>query len=229
MTEIETLDSSQVELISHNCSDKMIVNAARVSTKGETILNEDDAFTDADAKLINWLAREQHMSPFEHNSITFFVRCPIFVAREFLRHRTASYNEESGRYRKLRGTFYMPNAGRPWVQEGKPGEYTFKAGSEEQYQSILHNFNQVYQVAFSAYERMIEEGIARELARSVLPVGIYTSFYVTMNFRNLMHFLDLRTAENAQFEIRDVADQMRNLVMGVAPFAFAAFHQDYTS
>jgi thymidylate synthase (FAD) len=229
MTELEFLDTSTVALISHCMSDKLIVNAARVSTQGELVLEMDDAFTDADAKLINYLAREEHLSPFEHNSITFYVHTPLFVIQEMLRHRSASFNQESGRYRKLKPVFYIPNAGRPWVQEGKPGHYTFVAGSEDQFLSIQHNLKAVYTAAYGAYERLLEEGVAREVARTVLPSGLYSSLYVTMNFRNLMHFLQLRLPDNAQFEIREVAEQMRNLTMGIAPFAYAAMTQELNS
>ncbi len=214
-SEIEFVDKSTVSLVSHNVSDEMVLHAARVSTTGE--MGQGIEWNDRDNGLIRYLMNNQHMSPFEHGSVTFFVHTPIFVAREFMRHRTFSFNEESGRYRKLEPVFYVPNAARPLKQEGKPGHYTFLPGDEDQYKSVEYNQQYIYRTAYAAYERMIEEGTAREVARMVLPVGIMTSFYATANMRNVLNFLSLRMDETAQQEIRDVANQMHGIMQLLAP------------
>ncbi len=221
MIEIEFRDYSTVELVKTDIDDETVLHAARVSTKGE--MGQAFSWSERDYGLLNYLMKNQHMSPFEHGSATFYIHTPIFVAREFFRHRTWSFNEESGRYRELQPLFYVPNAGRPLVQDGKPGHYTFTAGTEEQYLSLVHNFQQVYNSATGAYKRLLDEGIAKEVARDVLPVGIYTSFYATAKLRNILDFLALRTAENALQEIQDVAGQIRSAMQLVAPRTLVAW------
>ena len=131
---IQFREDMTVELVKASASDADVIWAARVSTAGEQSLESVDKSSERDAGLINYLARERHGSPFEHTSMTFFVSAPIFVFREFMRHRIASYNEESGRYRELRPVFYVPSKERNLVQIGKTGAYTFVPGREEQYQ-----------------------------------------------------------------------------------------------
>src|SRR5690606_27027543 len=121
------------------------------------------------------------------------VQAPIFVFREFMRHRIASYNEESGRYRELRPVFYVPGPERRLLQVGKPGAYTFEPGSPEQHALVDSEIKASCTQAYESYQRMLDAGIAREVARAVLPVTIYSSMYVTMNARALMNFLSLRT------------------------------------
>ncbi|MDX6274910.1 MAG: thymidylate synthase [Frankiales bacterium] len=169
-------------------------------------------------------------SPFEHNSMTFYVQAPIFVFREFMRHRIASYNEESGRYRELRPVFYVPSAERKLIQEGKPGAYRFVDGTPEQSALVEAETKRVCTEAYAAYQRMLEAGIAREVARIVLPVTIYSSMYVTMNARSLMNFLSLRTKrEDSTFpsfpqrEIEMVAEKMEAFWRGLMPLTAQAF------
>ena len=169
-------------------------------------------------------------SPFEHNSMTFYVHAPIFVFREHMRHRIASYNEESGRYRELRPVFYVPGADRKLVQEGKPGHYTFVAGSAEQHGLVDAETRKVCTEAYAAYRRMLAAGIAREVARIVLPLTIYSSMYVTFNARSLMNFLSLRTRRDdaafpsfPQREIEMVAEQMEAHWARLMPLTHAAF------
>jgi thymidylate synthase (FAD) len=169
-------------------------------------------------------------SPFEHNSMTFFVEAPIFVFREFMRHRVASYNEESGRYRELRPVFYVPGAARKLVQEGKPGQYTFVDGSPEQHKLVTEATQEVCRRAYGAYLEMLGAGIAREVARIVLPLTIYSSMYVTMNARALMNFLSLRTNRPGssfpsypQREIEMVAERMEEAWAQLMPLTHAAF------
>ncbi|MFF5371368.1 FAD-dependent thymidylate synthase [Streptomyces sp. NPDC013187] len=205
----------------------MVAKAARVSTIGKQSA-ADDLPT---AGLINFLIRDRHGSPFEHNSFTFLIEAPIFVAREHMRHRAGwSYNEESGRYKELEGSFYVPAVDRPLVQVGKPGAYQFRPGDTAQVSSVQGNFWKLYYSAFQRYRGMLKQGIAREVARMVLPVGTFTSYYATCNARSLMHFLSLRTiSEDAQFpsfpqrEIEMVAEQMEREFKESMPRTHAAF------
>ncbi|WJN63229.1 ThyX-like thymidylate synthase [Streptomyces phage phiScoe45] len=184
--------------------------------------------------LINYLMRDRHGSPFEHGSFTFVIEAPIFVAREFFRHRAGwSYNEESGRYRELRPVFYVPGPGRNLQQVGKPGAYTFEPGTPAQYSSVTASSKDAYQVAWNAYQNQLQAGVAKEVARNVLPVGIFTSFWATCNPRSLMHFLSLRTnRQNAkvpsfpQREIEMVADEMELAFMDVMPHTHRAFEMN---
>lgn len=188
-------------LMDSMASDASVVRSARVSTLGET-----SKFYTADKGLIDYLMRNKHASPFEHNSFTWFVHAPIFVTREIIRHRIASYNEESGRYRELEPQFYLP-ANRPLRQIGKTGDYLFEDAVELQ-PLVDTAMTTAYNAAWQSYQTMLEAGVAKEVARMVLPVGIFSSIYVTMNARALMNFLSLRTADNAQYEIRVVAGYM---------------------
>jgi thymidylate synthase (FAD) len=215
------------KLINISANDAMVAKAARVSTIGKQSA-ADDLPTGG---LINFLMRDRHGSPFEHTSFTFLVEAPIFVAREHMRHRAGwSYNEESGRYKELEGIFYRPGATRNLVQKGKPGAYTFAPGEVEQELRVEHSFGVIYRAAFSHYKQMLADGIAREVARMVLPVGTFTSYYATCNARSLMHFLSLRTiSEDAQFpsfpqrEIEMVAEQMEREFKESMPHTHAAF------
>lgn len=133
--------------------------------------------------------RDRHGTPFEHSSMTFYVRAPIFVFREFMRHRTFSYNEESGRYRRLEPEFYVPGPARKLVQQGKPGAYEFTDGTPAQHKLVDEAVRKSCRAAYAAYLEMLDAGVAREVARTVLPVGIYSSMYATCNARALMNFL----------------------------------------
>ena len=184
------------------------------------------------AGLINYLARERHGSPFEHTSMTFFVSAPIFVFREFMRHRIASYNEESGRYRELRPVFYVPAPERKLIQIGKTGAYSFIDGTPEQYKITVEAMKESYVYSYERYQRMLEAGIAREVARAVLPVGLYSSMYVTMNARALMNFLSLRTSREGshfpsypQREIEMVAEKMEDIFAELMPLTHGAFEK----
>jgi len=169
-------------------------------------------------------------SPFEHNSMTFYVEAPILVFREFMRHRIASYNEESGRYRQMRPVFYVPGPERNLVQEGKPGAYTFVEGTKEQHDTTVQVTQESCRQAYAAYLAMLDAGVAREVARGVLPVATYSSMYVTMNARSLMNFLSLRTKHEGshfpsfpQREIEMVAEQMETEWARLMPLTHAAF------
>ena len=219
-----------VELVKATASDADVVWAARVSTKGESSLDDVTADPERSRGLINYLMRDRHGTPFEHNSMTFFVSAPIFVFREFMRHRMASYNEESGRYRELQPVFYVPGPQRRLVQQGKPGAYEFIEGTPEQYQVVVEQTQRSCEQAYAAYQSMLAAGVAREVARGVLPVATYSSMYVTMNARSLMNFLSLRTKRAdshfpsfPQREIEMVAEEMETEWARLMPLTHAAF------
>ena len=230
--DIEFRSDVTVELVKSAASDSDVIWAARVSTKGEASLDDVDADPHRSQGLINYLMRDRHGTPFEHTSLTYFVSAPIFVFREFMRHRIASYNEESGRYRELRPVFYVPGPERNLVQQGKPGAYEFVPGTPEQHEIVVEQTKRACREAYSAYQEMLAAGVAREVARGVLPVATYSSMYVTMNVRALMNFLSLRTKrEDSHFpsypqrEIEMVADLMEAEWAALMPLTHAAFEQ----
>lgn len=232
--EIEFRNDVTVELVRSSASDSDVLFAARVSTQGEQTLASAADGTEAtgrDRGLINYLMRDRHGSPFEHNSMTFYVQAPIFVFREFMRHRMASYNEESGRYRELRPVFYIPAPERNLLQVGKPGAYEFLPGSAEQVELVDRTTREASVAAFEAYQRMLEAGVAREVARIVLPLNIYSSMYVTVNARSLMNFLSLRTKREGthfpsfpQREIEMCAEKMEDAWSELMPLTYGAFN-----
>jgi len=218
-----------VELVKHSASDADVIWAARVSTKGDQSL-EDVGATEASAGLINYLMRDRHGSPFEHSNFTFFVQAPIFMWREHFRHRVASYNEESGRYKVLDPVFYVPGPERRLVQIGKAGAYEFVEGTAEQFDVVTEQTKHACEVAYDAYQKMLDAGVAREVARIVLPVTIYSSAYVTMNARAMMNFLSLRRkVEGSHFpsfpqrEIEMVAEKYEEEFARIMPLTHAAF------
>ena len=219
-----------VELVRSSARDADVLFAARVSTQGEQSLTQLDADPTRSQGLINYLMRDRHGSPFEHNSMTFYVQAPIFVFREFMRHRIASYNEESGRYRELRPVFYVPGPERRLCQTGKPGHYEFVPGTPEQHDLVVAETRRACAEAYATYQRMLQAGIAREVARIVLPLSIYSSMYVTMNARSLMNFLSLRTsrpdARHPSFPQREIemcAEKMEAEWARLMPLTHAAF------
>lgn len=226
---IKLNSSMAVELVKHSASDEDVAFAARVSTLGERSKDESSG-SEKLSGLINFLMRERHGSPFEHSYFTFYVKAPIFVWREHMRHRIASYNEESGRYRVLDPEFYVPDSDRKLVQVGKAGAYTFENGSEEQYELLAKQVTNSCAQAYERYELLLQSGIAREVARTVLPVNIYSSAYVTMNSRALMNFLSLRKASpDAKFpsypqrEIEMVAEKYEEIFSDLMPLTHKSF------
>lgn len=215
-----------VELVDHMGDDERVVRAARVSTG----YDEEAASWDKQDKLISYLMKNRHGSPFEKGVFEFRVECPIFVAREFQRHRIASYNETSGRYRQLDPVFWIPTPSRPLVQEGKPGAYIMKPGTMDQYNLAVISLKNAAFTAYENYVSMLSGGITREVARACLPVSIYTSFYVTMNARSLMNFLSLRIDDpdaaypsKPQYEIESVAILMEYYFQRRMPLTHRAF------
>lgn len=225
MTNIIYTSEVQADLIQHMGSDAMIANAARVST-GQ-VGEYDDA---KDAGLIRYLMRKKHGSPFEHNSMTFLVEAPIFVAREFMRHRAGfSYNEVSGRYSVLEPKFYVPAEGRPLVNVGSSANPKFEAGDNQQVYLTRKVLESAYEESWMDYRTLIQQGIGNEVARMVLPLGIMTSFYVTCNARSLMAFLALRTSDagvsNPQHEIELVAKKLEEQFAILFPKTYASFNE----
>ena len=230
--EIIFRDDMSVELVKSSASDADVIWAARVSTAGDKSLEDVGADPAKSEGLINYLARERHGSPFEHTSMTFFISAPIFVFREFMRHRIASYNEESGRYRELKPVFYIPSKERKLVQIGKAGAYTFVDGTSEQFDLTVAAIKETCNLAYANYQKMLDAGVAREVARAVLPVTLYSSMYVTMNARALMNFLSLRTAREGshfpsypQREIEMVAEKMEAHSAKLMPITYGAFQK----
>ncbi|MGD6750295.1 FAD-dependent thymidylate synthase [Streptomyces sp. BH105] len=221
-----------VDLVKHTVADTDVLFAARVSTGAATHVQEHGDLTAADQGLINYLMRERHGSPFEHNSMTFRIEAPIFVFREWMTHRIGwSYNEESGRYRTLQPDFYVPAADRKLLQVGKPGHYSFTHGSDAHFSRMASNMVEAYCETYAAYEDMLNAGIAREVARMVLPVGVFSSMYATCNARSLMNFLALRTYDeratfpsHPQREIEMAAEQMEAHWARLMPVTHAAFN-----
>jgi thymidylate synthase (FAD) len=215
---IPVLDHGFVRLDAHMASDLAVVNGARVSfARHQTEMEE------ADEKLIAFLMRERHASPFEHSVFRFHVRSPIFVAREWMRHRWSSFNEFSLRYAQATDDFYVPAADDVRTQVGKPGAYSFEPVEPGVADQTREELLAIYEQAFAAYERLVELGVARELARCALPVGAYTEFYWTVNARSLMNFVSLRNAEMAQREIRRYAEAVERFFAGLMPVTHAAF------
>jgi thymidylate synthase (FAD) len=234
--EISFRSDVSVELVRSSASDSDVLFAARVSTQGEKTLEsaQDESLDTSRSKgLINYLMRDRHGSPFEHNSMTFYVQAPIFVFREFMRHRMASYNEESGRYRELNPVFYVPGPDRNLVQVGKAGAYDFLPGTPEQTALVSSEVRAACTEAFASYQRMLDAGVAREVARIVLPLTIYSSMYVTVNARSLMNFVSLRTKREGshfpsfpQREIEMVAEKMEVFWENLMPLTYAAFNEN---
>jgi thymidylate synthase (FAD) len=215
---ITVLDHGFVRLDGAMADDLSVVNGARVSfARRKTELDE------SDEGLIRFLMRDRHGSPFEHNAFRFHVRCPIFVAREWFRHRIGSFNEFSMRYAKATDDFYVPEPEDVRTQVGKPGAYSFEPVDDELAERTREELRAVYEHAYETYERLVDAGVARELARAVIPVGAYTQFYWTVNARAVMNFVSLRAHESAQREIRRYAEAVEAFFAERMPVTHQAF------
>jgi thymidylate synthase (FAD) len=216
-TIVPVLDKGFLALDAALASDLAVVNGARVSFNQES-----DELSDRDAGLIRFLVRERHGSPFEHGYFRFLVKAPLFVVREHHRHRAGhSYNEWSGRYSKMDAEFYVPDNVR--TQIGKPGSYSFEPVDDLVRDEVRREIEENAQRAFDAYERMLEQGVAKEVARAVLPLSTYTKYYWSCNPRSLMHFCSLRNHEAAQFEIQQYAAAAESFLEQQMPITHAAF------
>lgn len=231
MSEYTFRSDMTVDLINFMGNDDTVIRAAKVSTITDATVDE---MSDADKeKFIDFLVANRHGSPFEHVVFTFRIEAPIFVWREFMRHRMASYNEESGRYTELKPVFYVPDANRNLVQVGKPGKYEFTQGDVSQARSVKFTVQDTSVDAYDQYQYLLDRGIAREVARMVLPLNIYSTAYVTMNLRSLTNFLSLRrNVEGQTFpsypqrEIEMVAEQMEEHAGSIVPITLDAFRRN---
>ncbi|MFN2472170.1 MAG: FAD-dependent thymidylate synthase [Gaiellaceae bacterium] len=214
---VGVLDHGFLALDGALASDLAVVNGARVSFNQAS-----DELGERDAGLIRFLMRNRHGSPFEHGYFRFLVKAPLFVVREHHRHRAGhSYNEWSGRYSKMEAEFYVPDFVR--TQVGKPGAYSFEPVDDETRTTARQEIQDNAERAFQAYERMLERGVAKEVARAVLPLSTYTKYYWSCNPRSLMHFCSLRNHEEAQYEIRQYAAAAESFLEQVMPITHEAF------
>lgn len=196
--------------------DKEIVRAARVSYANDNTVQSEEK----DEKLIRYLMVNKHTSPFEAAVFTFHVQCPIFIARQFMRHRTFSYNEVSARYTALPEEFFVPDSLPVQATGNKQMSDAASVGFESAWIACIKTQQQN---AYGLYKELLDAGVSREYARTVLPVSIMTRFYCTVDLHNLFHFLRLRLHAHAQKEIREVAEQMLALIEPLAPFSVTAF------
>lgn len=216
----KVLNEGEVQLMSVMGGDLDIVNAARVS-----FASHQEEMDEKAEGLINFLMKNRHATPFEHVVFKFYVKCPIFVAREWFRHRWSSFNEMSMRYHvpdKI--DFYLPERHDIRKQVGKPGSYSFETMSDlSVYTEVTERMKDVYDFAYDTYKALLDKGLAKEVARSVLPVGQYTEFVWTVNLRSLINFLTLRNDEHAQKEIRDYAKIIELIFEDTLPVSYRAF------
>lgn len=222
-----------VDLVDYMGSDSSVIYSARVSVVGAGAQMFEDAEAAEHQGLINYLMANRHGTPFEHAVMTFRVEAPIFVYREWHRHRVWSYNEESGRYTQLKPVFHIPGAERPLTNTGSSARPVLEPGSPEQYERLIARMTLQYRSAYSAYLISLDDGIAKEVAREVLPVGIYSTMYATANLRGIMSFLSLRTeAEGStfpskpQYEITQAAEQVEAIFAERFPYVYESWNKN---
>ncbi len=216
--EYPVLDKGFVRLVDYFGGDQRIVQSARVSYgEGTKSVSQDGA-------LIDYLLRHQHTSPFEQVVMTFHVKMPIFVARQWVRHRTGRMNEVSGRYSIMKDEFYVPAEDKvsPQSTDNKQGRAT-EAFDKETADKIIAQLEEGQKAAYENYSELIDSGLAREIARINLPLSLYTEFYWEMDLHNLFHFLKLRLDSHAQYEIRVYAQVILEMCRKVAPMATESF------
>lgn len=216
----EVLDHGSVELLDSMASDLDVVNAAKVSFAARK--NEID---ESCVGLINYLMKNKHATPFEHSVFKFHVKAPIFVTREWMRHRWSSFNEMSMRYHKPDFLeYYTPSEKSIRKQVGKPGAYSFEEIEDSETKELFYSiFNKAILTADSSYYQLIDAGVAKEIARCVLPVTQYTEFIWTVNARSLVNFISLRNESNAQYEINEYAIAIEDCFAKKMPITYEAF------
>lgn len=237
---MQVLDKGEVKLLNQMGGDLAVIAAARVSNGVE--YEEASKGIEADSKLIRYLVKHRHGTPFEHATFQFFVKAPLFVRSEWHRHRIASYNEISGRYVEYEAEFYIPEQIRVKGSTNKQGSiFPDQEWLDSQIQIhphwVFNNLNDIQDwdeqmahwmaefsnQAFAMYQNLLSHGVAKEMARMILPLNLYTQFYMTVNARALMNFLSLRAAEDAQWEIRQYAIAMKEMFREAMPLTFAAW------
>lgn len=216
---MEFVSKPTASLVDASASDNMVAMAAWVSHDADS--EERLEHPERVAKLIKFLYTNKHLSPFEHGHITFKVDVPLFVAREWHRHRTQSYNEVSGRYTEMKPRFFRGTKAR--VQKGKPGAYFFEDGDDELTAIYLKSKERIVKVAWEEYQLRLAAGMAKEQAREDLPLSLMTQFYATANPRNWLQFLTLRTEKTALKEIREVAAQVEEQFANIMPLTYDAY------
>lgn len=221
---IKLLDHGYIMLVDHMGSDLSVVRSARVSYDA---IDKVDVDKEADAKLINYLWNNGHTSPFEHVAFTFQAKVPIFVLRQWLRHRTQRPNERSGRYKVLPREFYIPEVSKIGKQSSSNkqmrdidviDQLTYQKRAEECKTLLEHNNN-----SFDLYDNLLQQGWPRELARTVLPKSTYSEIVVTVDLHNLLKFIDQRSHEHAQYEIQVYAEAILKLIEPIVPITIQAW------
>jgi thymidylate synthase (FAD) len=217
--EIKVLDKGFVRLVDYMGGDERIVQSARVSYgEGTKTVRQDRA-------LIHYLLKNWHTSPFEQVQLTFHAKMPIFIARQWIRHRTARLNEISGRYSVMKDEFYIPDADKVNLQSTNNKQGRGEALPLEDAHKLIEQMANDQREAYAEYTSMIDGGVARELARTVLPLSLYTEWYWQIDLHNLFHFIRLRADAHAQYEIRAYADALAVCAKAVAPMAYEAFEE----
>ncbi len=208
------LDKGFIALIDFVGGDKMVVRAARISY-GKELKGPDQ-----DKKLISYMMRHKHGTPFEHSLFIFHVKAPIFVARQWFRHRIGSFNEISGRYVDYKDEFYIPSKLRVPDPENKQGSLE---GDIQNERELIEEYVEIIKKSYEVYTKLLKSGVAREIARCVLPLSLYTQFYWSVNPRSLMNFINLRVSHDAQWEIRQYAERVTFFFKDMMPWTFSAF------
>lgn len=217
--EIKVLDKGFVRLVDYMGGDQRIVQSARVSYGAGTKTYRQDR------GLIHYLIKNWHTSPFEQVQLTFHTKMPIFVARQWVRHRTARLNEISGRYSVMKDEFYLPEPEHVCYQSESNKQGRSEALPPEAAQEVIAAMEREQKEMYSNYESLLEKNVARELARANLPNSLYTEWYWQIDLHNLFHFLRLRMDPHAQYEIRVYAEAMAECAKAVAPLAYEAFEE----
>ena len=217
--EIKVLDKGFVRLVDYMGGDQRIVQSARVSYgEGTKTVRQDRA-------LIHYLLRNWHTSPFEQVQLTFHCKMPIFIARQWIRHRTARLNEISGRYSVMKDEFYVPQPDKVSFQSKDNKQGRGEVLPLEEAMAVIAQLEREQKEAYAGYTDMLDKGVARELARTNLPLSLYTEWYWQIDLHNLFHFIRLRADAHAQYEIRAYADALAQCAKAVAPMAYEAFEE----
>jgi thymidylate synthase (FAD) len=211
---INVLDNGFVKLVDFMGGDLRAVNSARVTFGGASKGEEKDKM------LLKYLIENAHHTPFEHCVFQFHIKCPIFVARQWMRHRICSYNEVSARYTEVKDEFYIPAEFRVQDTNNKQGSLASKDLNNEE---LIKIYAESIEASYKAYKKLLEAGVAREMARGILPVAQYTQFYWTINARSLMNFVTLRADGHAQYEIRVYAQAIAEIFKAKMPWTYEAF------
>jgi thymidylate synthase (FAD) len=200
LTMIKLLNSGYIKVRNYLPNNENVINYIASMARISYGTTEKQPYED-DKKLVNFMYKNSHTSPFEKVVIIFEIKCPIFVARHWMRHRTGSFNELSARYTTVKPDFYIPTE-----------EYFNKLNIKISYEEFVKTLKLTYDNCFETYNKLCEQNVPKELSRSILPVGTYTIFYWKTDLHNLFHFLDLRSSPEAQYEIRVYADAIKELL-----------------